>query len=294
MLCGRGQRRVFRPSRRTILSGFGGLVGAWPPAAVGEAEVGLGLTAVVLDNDMKLSSLLQRYLVQQLDRPVRLFKQRSYREASVTLLAGQLHAAWISDFLYVQYHDRLALLAVPLYQHQPFHQSYVIVNEASKARAFDDIRGSVHAFSDPDSTSGYLITRWLLALRRETPAEFFRSFFFTNGYRNVIRAVGNGLAESGSIDGYVWDVIKSREPELADKTRIVFRSEWLGFPPVVALDASRDLPATRALAAALLDMTSDRLGREILSYLALDGFTTATPSLYESTAEKWSVVKAQV
>jgi phosphonate transport system substrate-binding protein len=75
--------------------------------------------------------------------------------------------------------------------------------------------------------------------------------------------------------------MKEREPHLVDNTRIVFRSEWLGFPPVVALGAVRDLSTTKALATALLGMTSHRLGREILSLLALDGFTTASPDLYE-------------
>jgi len=293
MLCSHEQRHIFGFSRRTILCSFAGLVGTWPVPTNGKAELSLGLTPVFLDNDMKLLLLLQRYLSQQLDRPVRLVRQRTYRETLVTLLAGQLDATWISDFLYVKHQDRLALLAVPLYRHQPFSQAFVIVNKASKASTFDDIRGTLHAFSDPDSASGYLITRWLLALRRESPSEFFRSFFFTYGHRNVIRAVANGLAESGSVEGYVWEIMKEREPELIDKTRIVFRSERLGLPPIVALDTTCDLPAIQALTAALLDMISDRLGREILSLLAFDGFTTASATLYESTVKKWQMVKAQ-
>ena len=294
MLCGHEQRHRFWVSRRIILCSLAGLMGALPTPADGEAEFSFGVTPVFLDNDMKLLSLLQRYLALQLDRPVRLVRQRTHRDASVTLVAGQLDAAWISDFLYVQSQDRLALLAIPLYRHQPFRQAFAIVNEASKASTFDDIRGTVHAFSDPDSTSGYLITRWLLALRREIPAEFFRRFFFTYSHRNTIRAVAAGLAESGSIGSYIWEVMKQREPRLVDKTRVVFRSEPLGFPPIVALATAPDLSAMQALAAALFNMTSDQLGSEILSMLELDGFTTATPDLYESTAEKWRVVKAQV
>lgn len=293
MLYGHGRRQRFSTSRRAILCGFAGLAGASAVPANGEAVFSFGVTPVFLDNDITLLPLLQEYLARQLEQPVVLVRRRTYQEISGMLLSGQLDAALICDFSYVQYEDRLALLAVPVYRHQPLHESYVIVNEASEARTFDDIRGTVHAFSDPDSTSGYLITRWLLALRRENPAEFFRSFFFTYGYRNVIRAVATRLAESGSIEGYVWEVMKERKPELVDKTRIVFRSEWLGFPPVVALETSHDRPATQALAAALLDMASHRLGRAILSILKLDGFTTATPDLYESTAEKWRVVKAR-
>jgi hypothetical protein len=40
-------------------------------------------------------------------------------------------------------------------------------------------------------------------------------------------------------------------------------------------------------------MASHRLGREILSLLALDGFTAASPDLYQSTAEKWRLVEQQ-
>ena len=293
MLYGVRERELSQLSRRAILCGLPVLVGVSPIPAHREAEFQLGLTPMFIDNDINLLSLLQKYLAQRLDQPVRLVGQRTNREASVRLLAGQLDAALISDFLYVQYQDSLALLTVPLYRHQPFSQTFVIVNEDSKASTFDDIRGTVHAFSDPDSTSGYLITRWLLALRRESLAEFFRGFFFTYSDRNVIRAVGNGLAESGSIEGYVWEVMKEREPELVGKTRIVFRSERLGLPPIVALNTTRDLPDIQALTAALLGMTSDRFGREILSFLAFDGFTTASAALYKSTVEKWQVVKAQ-
>jgi hypothetical protein len=41
-------------------------------------------------------------------------------------------------------------------------------------------------------------------------------------------------------------------------------------------------------------MPADPLGRDILRVLALDGFTTGTPDMYQSTLEKWLVVKAQV
>ena len=36
------------------------------------------------------------------------------------------------------------------------------------------------------------------------------------------------------------------------------------------------------------------LEQPFLRVLALDGFTTGTPDMYESTMEKWLIVKAQV
>ena len=283
-----------RLGRRAFLGGIAAAVAANAVPLRAAETVSFGLTPVFLDSDIKLLSMLQSYLEQRLERPVTLVKRRTYQEITAMLLSGQLDAAWICDDPYVQHIDKLALLAVPLYHHKPLYQTYIVVNEASRAQSFDDIRGTVHAFSDPDSTSGYLVTRWLLALRQTTPAAFFRDSFFTYGHRNVIRAVSTGLAESGSIDGYVWDVMADREPELVGKTRIIYRSEWLGFPPVVGLQATRDTPVATAVAAALIGMTSYPLGREILSILGLDGFAAESPGLYEGTLDMWRLVKAQV
>lgn len=281
-------------SRRAVLIGAAAAsASGLCSSACADESFGFGLTPLFLDNDIALLSMLERYLAGKLERPITLVKRRTYHEISAMLLSGQLDAAWICDDPYVQYQDKLSLLAVPLYLHKPLYQTYVIVNENCKAQSFDDIRGTVHAFSDPDSTSGYLVTRWMLALRQTTPARFFRDFFFTYGHRNVIRAVGANLAQSGSIDGYVWDVMTEREPDLVRKTRVVFKSEWLGFPPIVAPNSVRDTPAVQALATALLDMPSDPLGRDILKVLALDGFTEGRPDMYESTREKWLLVKAQ-
>jgi phosphonate transport system substrate-binding protein len=278
-----------RVSRREVLWAFAGLVGA---TAVG-AEFSFGLTPVVLDGDLRLRLLLQRYLMRQLEMPVTLVSQRTQRESVEMLLSGRLDAAWICDLAFVKNRDKLTALATPLYRGEPFHEAYIIVNGASAARNLDDLRGTLHAFSDPDTASGYLMTCWLLGLRQESPASFFRNFFFTYGHRNTVRAVATGLADSGSVEGYVWEVMKQRDPDLVSKTRIVCRSEPLGFPPVAVLTRSLERPEIQALAAALSGTRSARLGLEVLSILDLDGFTTPSPGLYDDIAEKWRLVKVQ-
>ena len=289
----RGEQKA-RFGRRDMLAGLAAAALLWPMNEAAAAEpVSIGLNPLFLDSDIQLLSLIQSYLAAQLGRTVQLIKRRTYQEITALLLSGQLDAAWICDDPYVQHEDQLALLAVPLYRHEPLYQTYVIVSEGSKAQSFDDTRGTVHAFSDPDSTSGFLVTRSLLALRHTTPAQFFRTFFFTYGHRNVVRAVATGLAESGSIDGYVWDVMREREPELINKTRVVYTSEKLGFPPIVGLKSAQETTTAKAISAAFLQMPTDPLGRQILAILELDGFTRADPGLYQGTLEKWLLVKAQ-
>jgi phosphonate transport system substrate-binding protein len=118
----------------------------------------------------------------------------------------------------------------------------------------------VHAFSDPNSNSGYLVTTALLAEKRIRPEHFFSRVFFTYGHRNVVRAVAAALADSGSVDGYVWEVMKEIEPDLTDRTRIVRKSEWLGFPPIATPRGALARPEVRALQQAFIRMPDDPPG----------------------------------
>ncbi|MBV1702972.1 MAG: PhnD/SsuA/transferrin family substrate-binding protein [Hyphomicrobiales bacterium] len=286
-------------NRRDVLSTLGGaasFAANWSIPARAEVQGGItfGLNPLFLETDIALLRLMQLYLQQRLMRPVSLVRRRTYQEITALLLTGQLDVAWVCDDPYVQHEDAMELLAVPVYQHQPLYRTLVVANKATPARVFDDIQGTVHAFSDPDSTSGYLVTRYELALRHTTPADFFREFFFTYAHRNVVRAVNARLADSGSVDGYVWDVLQQREPALTENIRVVFQSEFLGFPPIVGLKAARDPSLNAAISAAFLDMDRYPLGRQLLAALALDGFTTAKPELYHATLTKWRFVKAQV
>jgi hypothetical protein len=67
----------------------------------------------------------------------------------------------------------------------------------------------------------------------------------------------------------------------------------LGFSPIVGLKTVSDTALAKAISAAFIEMPRSPLGRQILSVLELDGFTTADPGLYQGTLEKWLFVKAQ-
>ncbi len=251
--------------------------------AAGTAEPGLsfGLTPVFLDNDARLLALMRQYFERSTGRPVRLVKRRSYQEVTVLLLAGQLDAAWICGYPYVQHRDRLDLVVVPVWRGAPLYRSYIIVRRDHPASRLEELRGDIHAFSDPDSNSGYLATATLLIRHGRRPGTFFRHVFFTYGHRNVVRAVSRGLADSGSVDGYVFEVLAEREPDLVAGCRVLRRSVPFGFPPVAARPDSR---AAGLLRAAFLGMEEDPVGREILALLRLDRFAEAAPSLYDTIA----------
>ena len=287
--------RAFSAGRRRALGVLAAAAVAGFPAIVrstGHESIRFGLTPVFLSSDLQLLAKLEQYLAASVEGPVALIHRRTYQEISALLLAGQLDAAWICGFPFVQHADRLALLAVPVFRGEPLYQAYVIVNQASPARSFAELRGGVHAFSDPDSNSGFLVTRHLLATMKEGPDTFFARSFFTYGHRNVIRAVASGLAQSGSVDGYIWEVMNEMEPDLVGRTRVLRRSEKLGFPPVASNARLARTPAAKKLVHALVRMHEQPLGQPVLAMLRLDRFIPAETSLYDGIAEKYKLVRS--
>ncbi len=286
-------------SRRSLMLGSFALA-APALADTGLADTGLadtgrrirfGLTPVFLNDDLELLQAIKAYLESATGFGIELVTRRTYQEVTALLVSGQLDAAWICGFPYVQYQSQLALIAVPEWNGKPLYQSYVIVHAERQAEAVADLRGDIHAYSDPDSNSGYLVTRALLLEEGGDPEGFFRKTLFTYAHRNVIRAVASGLAQSGSVDGYVWEVMQEIDPELVAKTRILRKSEWFGFPPVATSKALAESERIRALQQALLSSPQSVEGQAMLGLLRLTGFGRADPGLFDLVAKKVEAVQ---
>ena len=269
-----------------LCAGSGGLAGAQPHQAIR-----FGLTPVFLTNDLELLNALQAYLAAETGYEIELITRRTYQEVTALLVSGQLDAAWICGYPFVRYRDDLELVAVPDWNGKPLYQSYLIVSSERDAASVDELAGDIHAFSDPDSNSGYLVTRTLLFERGLDPEVFFRKTMFTYGHRNVIRAVASGLAQSGSVDGYVWEVMREIEPELVNRTRPLRKSEWLGFPPVATSKALAHSHRIDALAGALLSMARKEEGQRVLGMLRLTGFEDGDPGVFDGIAAKVAMLR---
>jgi phosphonate transport system substrate-binding protein len=259
------------------------LLGLGAPARAA-SPIRFGLTPVFVSDDVVLLARLQAYLENATGQSVELVTRRTYQEITALLVSAQLDAAWICGFPFVRFRDRLDLVAVPLWCGAPLYRSYIISRRERALTDWHALAGDVHAFSDPDSNSGWLATAALLARSGAPPPDrFFGRTFYTYGHRNVVRAVGSGLADSGSVDGYVFDVLAETEPEIAAGLTVVHRSAWHGFPPVAASRAG-DPARVAAIRAALRGMAADPVGEDVLARLRLDGFAEEPRSLYDSIA----------
>ena len=212
---------------------------------------------------------------------IEMVQRRTYAEITGLLLERAVDAAWLCGYPYPHHEDALSLLAVPVWQGAPLYRSYLITHADDPATGLADLQGGIHAFSDPDSNSGYLATVSDLARMGTRPETFLSRTIFAYGHRNVVRAVAQGLTRSGSVDGYVWEALTSVEPGLTTRTRVIAKSELLGFPPFVAPRDRALQPEIARFKATLLGLSQTDVGRDALPLLQLDDVVETTPALFD-------------
>lgn len=255
-----------------------------PALAQAPPVIRFGLTPVFLDNDAQILDQFRSYLRAATGAEVQFTQRRTYKEVVALLILGDIDVAWLCGYPLLQHANDLETLAMPVWRGDTRYQSYLIVPADSVAGAIEDLRDGIHAYSDPDSNSGYLVTVSELLRLGQKPETFFSKTFFTFGHRNVTVAVARKLADSGSVDGYVWEALAKEEPELANQTRVIWTSEWFGFPPICVPRALASTPVIQRLRQALFAMQDHPSGRNVLQALHLEGFAPPAPGDFDSIA----------
>ena len=241
----------------------------------------LGLTAVVVTENLRFLDQWSQYLEEKMGRKVELVMRKSYREVMDLLDSGGIDFAWICGFPYIQKREpeSLQLLTVPIYRGEPRYYSYIIVPQSSPYKRFSDLKGKIFAFSDPDSNSGFLYPLSLMIEKEVRPETFFRQTFFTFNHAETVQAVSEQFADGGAVDSYIWEYLAIFRPDITEKTRIIKKSPGYGFPPIVASLSVK--PDTVTLMKNTLEnMDQDSIGKSLLAQLKLDGFGHYPDSLF--------------
>jgi phosphonate transport system substrate-binding protein len=246
-----------------------------------QRPIRFGLTAVIVTENLRFLDQWSQYLELKMGRKVEFVLRKSYREVMNLLESGGIEFAWICGYPYVQTREPefLNLMVVPVYRGEPRYHSYIIVHHDSPYKHFNDLKGKIFAFSDPDSNSGFLYPLALMSEKDEKPETFFRQSFFTFNHAETIQAVSERVSDGGAVDSYIWEYLAIFKPEITSKTRIIKKSPSFGFPPIVSrLDLN---PATVNLMQDTLENMDKELdGRALLERLKLDGFGEYPDTLF--------------
>lgn len=226
------------------------------------------------------------YLGDRLGRPVDLVQGKSYAEINALVRSGDVSLALVCSGAFVAGRREFGMqaLAVPMVNGEKTYRSYLIVPSSSPARTWDDLRNKTFAFTDPLSNSGRLVPVYVLSQKGETPERFFKDFIFTYSHDKSIEAVAEGLVDGAAVDSLVYDFVVEREPTLASRTRIVWKSPPYGINPIV-VHPNVSLALRQQLAGILLGMSNDPRGREVLARLGVDEFVRPDESAYDSIEE---------
>ena len=235
-----------------------------------------------------------QYLGARLDRPVELVQRKTYAEVNELIRTGDIDLAFVCSQSYVQGQQQfgMELLAAPEVRGEALYRAYIVTPAESPVTRFDELRGKVFAFTDPDSNTGRLVPTYLLWQEGETPEGFFRETVYSYSHDNSMRAVADRLVDGASVDSLAYDYTLTQNPDLAARTRIIYQSEPFGSPPVVVPPGLPDELKQR-LRETLLAMDRDDHGKEILGSLMIDRFVVPDQSTYEPIREMLRKVQGQ-
>lgn len=229
---------------------------------------------------------LLQYLEEHLERPVKVLQRKTYKEVNDLIASGEVDLAFICTYSYIQGTEDFGLEAflVPRINDKTTYQSYIIVPNDSSTSEFLDLRQKSFAFTDPDSTTGFLYPNWLLKQIDETPETFFRSTIFTYSHDNSIKAVADGVVDGAAIDGLVLDYILEKQPEFFSKVKIINKSKEFGIPPVVVSPRLTNAESGE-IWNILTSMQLDPQGKEILDKIRIECFLPQDDAAYDSIRE---------
>ncbi|MFQ3568364.1 MAG: phosphate/phosphite/phosphonate ABC transporter substrate-binding protein [Aggregatilineales bacterium] len=254
------------------------------PAATAIVPLRVSVAAVISPRGTVESyQPLLDYLSKAIGRPVELVQRRTYEETNRLIEAGEVDFAFVCTSAYIAGHEafNMQLLVAPEVNGRATYQSFLIVPAESSAQTMEDLRGTVFAFTDPMSHTGRVYPTYLVQQLGSTPQTFFARTFFTYNHDDAIRAVASGVADGAAVDSLVFHYAVAREPELAERVRIIHESPEFGVPPVVVSPTQR--PQLRAqLEEILLNMHRTPAGREALASLGVDDFVIIDDSAYDT------------
>lgn len=202
---------------------------------------------------------------------------------------ADLGAAMMCGLPFALARPQPTLVAAPIpspgrYAGRAVYCTDVIVRADSRFRRLEDTFGGRAGFTVPDSQSGCVAFRRLLARYRTGDQPLYREVagpLVTP--RRVIEAVAAGEIDVGPVDGYAHDLLRHLQPSLTAEVRVVASTPFTPIPAFVATAAldAESLTRLRLAFAAAIDATELAPAR---ATVLLAGFAFPDPADYDALA----------
>jgi phosphonate transport system substrate-binding protein len=261
--------------------------GAMKSPSVATEKKSIVFACIPYESELKLIEAFQAladYLAEQTGIPVNLVIKKSYKEIIDGLGNGEIDLANTGPLVYIKAHDKSGAYAlvkpIPLSTSTPFYKSYIIVRKDSGIKKISQLKGKKFAFTDRESTSGYLLPVLMLADAGVKDLKFFSEVRFTGNHDSAFLAVYNGYVDGAGISNYAFT--KAIDKRLGDVI-VISESEAI---PTAPFTVRAKLPSeqVKKIKAAFLKMADSekKETKDVLDIFRIKGYIDASDKDYDS------------
>lgn len=222
-------------------------------------------------------------LASTLGVPVELKVGDSYGDSIDRLVRGEFDLVELSPLAYAEATNRMKLhcLVQMIADGSATASGYIFVRDDSPRRTVEDLKGASFGFVDPMSTSGSLMAKKLLKDKGFDLTRDLGKTEYLGNHEAVLLAVMEGRVDAGAT--YQGSFAALRRSKGIDPLTFRVIAKTARTPRDI-LCVRPDLPKeiSDAITASLMPLSArDRVGREILGPLNLNGFQPADDAAYE-------------
>jgi len=224
---------------------------------------------------------LNAHLEKELGLPVVPVSFDSYEEMLVHLAKGEYDLAYLSPATLVEAAKFTDLSVVAMELDREGRRGYyslIISRSGSGIERMEDLKGKTFAFTDEESTSGFLVPlSFFLNELKVTPSNFAKRVVFAGDHKSLILGVYKGEYHAGATNSVDLSRTLHSQGVKQEELTVVWQSELIPGAPVCARAALPD-EFKKAVEAALLKFNRNKEG---IKALQIGGFAPAQMQDYE-------------
>ncbi len=198
--------------------------------------------------------------------------------------AGQAHIGWLNTFNYILANETYGVDVGLVTERfgSTFYNGQFNVRADSGIAAIGDLAGKSVCWVDPNSTSGYIIPRIMLAANGIDPETDLGNQIEAGSHNNVITQVYNGDCDFGASFVDARGTIEEDFPDVNEQ--VVVLATTTDIPnDAVAFISDMDPEIRQQIVDALLDIASTEEGQTALNELySIDSLQSAEDSFYDA------------
>jgi phosphonate transport system substrate-binding protein len=253
-----------------------------PPSGFTKLRVGL-VPFLSKETIAAVHQKLADHLSKQLSVPVEIVVADSYGDAIDRMERGEFDLVELSPLVYVEASQRLKLkcLVQTIADGSATASGYIFVRDDSPRRSIEELKGGSFAFVDPMSTSGSLLPKKVLRDRGLDWTKDFSRTEYLGNHEAVLLAVLEGRADAGATYQGSFNSLRRNKGIDPLSFRVIAKTPRTP-RDIFCVRPEMSTEISDAITASMLSLTGrDRLGREILGPLNLNGFRPADDRNYD-------------